>query len=35
VPHDKIVDEIVAVLTAGPLPRGAAPEAPTPGDTVS
>jgi shikimate kinase len=35
VPHDKIVDEIVAVLTAGPLPCGAAPEAPTPGDTVS
>ena len=35
VPHDKIVDEIVAVLTAGPLPRGAAPDASATGDTVS
>jgi shikimate kinase len=33
VPHDKIVDEIVAVLTAGPLPRG--PDTSATGDTVS
>jgi shikimate kinase len=32
VPHDKIVDEIVAVLAAGPLPRS--PDAPK-GDSVS
>jgi shikimate kinase len=32
VPHDKIVDEIVEVLRAGPLPRGAVPDDATKGD---
>jgi shikimate kinase len=35
VPHDKIVDEIVDVLAAGPLPRGPAPDASAKGDTAS
>ena len=35
VPHDKIVDEIVEVLRAGPLPRGAAPDDATKGDIAS
>ena len=35
VPHEKIVDEIIAVLRAGPLPRRAAPDAATKGDSAS
>ena len=35
VPHEKIVDEIVAALGAGPLPRSAAPEGATKGDSAS
>jgi shikimate kinase len=38
VPHDKIVDEIIAALSAGPLPRGetsAAPADSNQGDVVS
>jgi len=35
VPHDKIVDEIVAMLGAGPLPRSAAPADATKGDIAS
>jgi shikimate kinase len=35
VPHDKLVDEIVEVLAAGPLPRCAAADARTKGDAAS
>jgi shikimate kinase len=35
VPHDKIVDEIVVALSAGPLPGGAVPSELTKGDTAS
>jgi shikimate kinase len=35
VPHDKIVDEIIGVLHAGPLPPGGPSAEPTPGDVAS
>jgi shikimate kinase len=35
VPHDKIVDEIIAVLHAGPLPPSATPSEPAQGDVAS
>jgi shikimate kinase len=35
VPHEKIVDEIIAVLRAGPLPRRVAPDAAAKGDSAS